>query len=310
MAETQYTYSIANDMPAGAVNTTKLAVEIQASGIVTALERIDTSGDVLKVIFKAALSAGDKTLLDNDATGPSGGLLAAHDNTPGEAEASFVKLCPDCTNVVEIEEVSPSPLNYRNKPMPAMLVIESPATEGFVEMYSGYDYHLLSIEYFGGTGSGAVLGDTISAWVDYQRDLNDFLGPYGLLQEDETTADATIAVAAQAFGTGLLQVGYYVHFASAENPEYEIIALDRVANTITLDRNLENARSAGDHIFRSITMGRDIWVTPSSVSHEYGASKIGSSRIPAGWKFRIGYDAVDTDGRTIIVTAEGGILES
>lgn len=79
--ETKYTYSIANDFPGGAVNTTNLTTEIQASSIVTALDRIDTSADVLDIWFKDALSTADKTTLDNDATGPSGGLIAAHDSS-------------------------------------------------------------------------------------------------------------------------------------------------------------------------------------------------------------------------------------
>jgi len=78
---TKYIYSIASDFPGAAANTTKLQTEIQASSIVTALDRIDTAGDVLDIWFKDALSTADKTTLDNDATGPSGGLIAAHDNT-------------------------------------------------------------------------------------------------------------------------------------------------------------------------------------------------------------------------------------
>ena len=78
---TKYTYSIADDFPGAAVNTTNLTTEIQASSIATALDRIDTAGDVIDIWFKDALSTADKTTLDNDATAPSGGLIAAHDNS-------------------------------------------------------------------------------------------------------------------------------------------------------------------------------------------------------------------------------------
>jgi hypothetical protein len=81
MAETTYTYTIATDFPGGAMNTGKLMEEIRASSIVTAIERID-GGTSAKIVFKDALSAGDKTILDGDTTGPAGGLIAAHDNTP------------------------------------------------------------------------------------------------------------------------------------------------------------------------------------------------------------------------------------
>lgn len=93
MAETAYTYDVTNDLPGGAVNPSRLADEIRASSIVIALERIDLSGGAkdgvgrytggsLDVVFKDALSAGDKTILDGDVmTAPAGGLLAAHDNS-------------------------------------------------------------------------------------------------------------------------------------------------------------------------------------------------------------------------------------
>ena len=73
MAETTYTYSIAVDVTAGSVTASNLVGEIQASAIVIAVERVDTAGDVLNVVMKDALSAGDETILD--------GLVAAHDPT-------------------------------------------------------------------------------------------------------------------------------------------------------------------------------------------------------------------------------------
>ena len=87
MAETTYTYSIAADLPGGAVNILTLRQEIQASSIVIALGGIQINPlgndtDRLDIIFKDALSTGDKTTLDGDTTGPAGGLLATHDNTP------------------------------------------------------------------------------------------------------------------------------------------------------------------------------------------------------------------------------------
>ena len=92
MAETQYTYDVTTEFPGGKVNPGTLQTEIQASGIVTAIERIDTAGGALSlgtltggsiaIVFKDALSAGDVTVLDGDATGPAGGLIAAHNNSP------------------------------------------------------------------------------------------------------------------------------------------------------------------------------------------------------------------------------------
>ena len=86
MAEMIYTYSITNDFPNGKLNSTKLVQEINASSIVTALIGVNTRGDVCNILFKAELSAADKTILDGNTTHPAGGLIAAHDNTPSPNE--------------------------------------------------------------------------------------------------------------------------------------------------------------------------------------------------------------------------------
>lgn len=94
MPATPYTYSIANDFPGGAVNGGRLSDEIKASAITIALDGVGGEGDVLTITFKAALSAGDKTILDGDAVGPAGGLISAHNNAPSALEVQVVKLDP------------------------------------------------------------------------------------------------------------------------------------------------------------------------------------------------------------------------
>lgn len=74
MAETKYTYTISTDFPSAKVHGAKLKIEIEATDIVTALDRIDTLGDACDIWFKDALSAGDQTTLD--------GVVAAHDGEP------------------------------------------------------------------------------------------------------------------------------------------------------------------------------------------------------------------------------------
>jgi len=81
---TKHTYSVATDFPGGKINLANLIDEIEASSIATALDKGATkvSGDVVEVWFKGALSAGDKTTLDGDASAPAGGLIAEHDSAP------------------------------------------------------------------------------------------------------------------------------------------------------------------------------------------------------------------------------------
>jgi hypothetical protein len=76
MAQTAYDYSIANDTLNGKVAPDKLRDQIQDSSIVTALDGIitDSATDLLRVIFKDALSVGDETILDT--------VVADHDGIP------------------------------------------------------------------------------------------------------------------------------------------------------------------------------------------------------------------------------------
>jgi hypothetical protein len=70
MALTTYTYSKADDFPNHVVNSDTLTSEITSSAIVTALDHIDTTATDCLIVFKAALSEGDETILD--------GIVAAH----------------------------------------------------------------------------------------------------------------------------------------------------------------------------------------------------------------------------------------
>ena len=64
MAATKYTKSIQSDFPNHRVNSDDLASELRASAIVTALDNIETAGDVCDLWFKDELSSGDEIILD------------------------------------------------------------------------------------------------------------------------------------------------------------------------------------------------------------------------------------------------------
>lgn len=110
MAETTYSYTISTDFPKlgggapsgnGVCNSTKLDEAIRASSIVTALNRIDTNGDDCDIVFNAALSVEDKTILDGDTVGPVGGIIASTDNTPSKALMQV-----DIENFASVENTS------------------------------------------------------------------------------------------------------------------------------------------------------------------------------------------------------------
>jgi hypothetical protein len=92
MAATKYTYSKATDFPSD-LDSTLLAAEIGASAIAGTLQRISTLGDVVDIWFADALSAGDKTLLDNDVSPPTGGSVLG-DHTKTHPVRNAVSIAP------------------------------------------------------------------------------------------------------------------------------------------------------------------------------------------------------------------------
>ncbi len=84
MADTNYTYVISTAFPNGKVATDRLTLEIESSAIITALLKINTSGDDCNIWFKDALSAGDQTTLD--------GIVAAHSGEPLPSRAQLVEV--------------------------------------------------------------------------------------------------------------------------------------------------------------------------------------------------------------------------
>ncbi len=127
MVATKYTYEIATNFPNGKIDSPRLTQEIQQSSIVTALDRIDTADGYCDVWFKAALSAGDETTLDGDASPAStGSLIGDHS---GEPLPSIVETS-DGVPIVHIE----GPSDPQDK---KPIIVMSPATEGWGTWITG-----------------------------------------------------------------------------------------------------------------------------------------------------------------------------
>lgn len=119
---TTYDYSVTADTLNGAVSLSALEVAIRASSIVTALDGSYTDKATkpeprLHIVFKDALSAGDKTTLD--------GLVAAHDGNPLPDSAYTSTGAP----IVHID----APSEPDGKPV----VVMSPSTEGWMTFFTG-----------------------------------------------------------------------------------------------------------------------------------------------------------------------------
>ena len=88
MALTTYTYSIANDTLQGVVNESLLRTEIESEEtFVVQIDDVGSSGDVLNIVFRDPLTAGDQTTLD--------GIVAAHNGFLKVQEVSQVQVVND-----------------------------------------------------------------------------------------------------------------------------------------------------------------------------------------------------------------------
>jgi len=210
----------------------------------------------------------------------------------------------------QIDECAAGELLYHNFSFPE-LNITSPDTEGYADLILPSDFYFLSIEYWAGTGSNAVLGDKICAAVDPMRNL-EVLFPgmetLGRLQADAASGQNAVKFHTSAIAVGILQPGYLVSFAE-DTEMYKIATIDKSTGNATLGSNLLTSFSLGDKIVRTVCLGKDMWVYPSGCPLEYGDEKIGASRLPAGMAFRVHYKASDTNGRTIRVNVMGSLLE-
>lgn len=158
-----YTYSIANDFPGGAVNVSKLSTEIQASSIVTALDYINTNGDAIAIVFKAELSAEDKTTLDGNQTGPAGGLIAQHDNTPTPINFA-VQLADHHGNAIPTQfDDSGMPLSSPVKPFGMKFNAISP---NWCDKTTWYEDSVKSEETLTGDPDGKTFTSDKVNWID------------------------------------------------------------------------------------------------------------------------------------------------
>lgn len=267
---TKYTYSIANDFPNGAVAPAKLKREISASSIVTALDRIDTAGDVCDVWFKDPLSAGDKTTLDNDTTAPSGGLIGAHDGVA-------VTLVPE--EVVIQEEEIKTGGHFQSHGYKDNI----PATSGWYDMPDitwPYPITLLAAE---AKAMSANDGDHIEFVV----------GPdvtVGSISSDVTASDTVINVSQSVLDN--VAVGKFICLDDGTNVDDcgRVTAVDKTAGTITVETATANGFAAATPTLVKMTTKMAVNIELSS-DHRIalGESKIGGSYVPANTVLRMRY---------------------
>lgn len=257
---TLYSYNIASDFPDGQANIGKLRDEITISLITIALDYITAYGGTVYIYFKASLPAGDKTTLDGDTTGPAGGLIALHDNSPDAPEE-----------------------------LPVVIQEESTKTNGKFQFSSFY---------FNAAGGTTTTYDksfpfAISVldfwWITDLEDRGDAVdlcvGPNtttGAITADVTASDTVINVQKTVIDN--TYPGDTINLTDGTNTDnaLKVIFRNTANNTLTLDTGPANSYAAATptyvqstvHIVTDVEIGREGKIS-------VGTGKIGASHIPA-----------------------------
>lgn len=91
MSSTKYSYVKTTDFVNNKVDVDALIDEIRNSAIITAVDFVEVHGNDVDVWMKGPLSAGDKVILDNNAS-PAEGLIGAHQGEPLAPGAMLVDI--------------------------------------------------------------------------------------------------------------------------------------------------------------------------------------------------------------------------
>lgn len=259
MTQTTYKYSISGDTLNSKLASDCLSQEIRGSSILTALERIDSSGDQLDIVFKAALSGADEAVLD--------GLVAAHEGieiqTPSEVK------------IVEEYVRTGGRFQCRN-------VVLDITSSGVVtkDVSFAIPINLLSAEF---VIEEEHLGDSIECAG----------GPYtviGTLSESVSSSGTELSIATPVFDK--IEAGFYLGYTAdmVNFTELGVItALDSANSTVTIHEELPVTLPSGTPIYIEAKFVVDFELH-NKARHTIGDTKVGASYLEAGKALQFRYN--------------------
>jgi len=263
MAETTYTYSISADIISDKCAPDRLAQEVADSAIVTALEDVAVGGppnapdpDRLDVVFKAALSAGDKTLLDGDTADPAGGIIGNHSGEP-LLEATSVQLVTQ--NETEMVPVLTDPDHRLIAAMESAAGAEATkATHNFCDPCTWFQQSVREEdETLTDSGDGLRFNSTHENWIDMY---------HGRILDDSTWRNPQWCPQAPAHKYEVIVEVDGVE-KTMQDPDNRIDGDDMV-----VDEDYYVDYENGDIVFREDQSGNTVTATYSRASTDDGAS--------------------------------------
>jgi hypothetical protein len=264
MPGTNYSYLISSAFPNGKVATDRLVEEIRSSVIIIALEGVSTESSYCYVLFKEALSTGDKEILD--------GIVAVHSGEPREP---VLQVQP--VKVVDTEGLDPTKATTCTEFIEVEVEANEPVSEGMISYPFPVD--VAAARY---------------VMEDPHYEYGDKFDVFGISAGDPAIGYATgagsqgdteVAVSATVFQYS--RPGMYLKFQGHAD-EYRIESMDPVAGTVELMAPLEQGIVAGEtaHVRRPFLVNG--WVCKNLI-YPIGDLTSGSSKLNANDVMRIRY---------------------
>ena len=282
MPQTTYDYLV-TDTANDKVYIPDLEKEIQDSTITIALDYVLVSGNDIDIVFKAAITSGEETILT--------GIVANHQGIDSSAYESFL---------VRVQEQDDNPLKQvRGGYRGIGLVHNVPASVGWSHTDYTFPYNIgmLDMEY---TPTVEQQGDYFSVCVAPETIV-------GAITSDVAINDTVINVSPTVLEN--LEEGFCFELWDGTNSSdcEAVIAngIDAIAGTVSVAVGSQHAFAAATptYVRMDVPVVEHVYLIGTS-RVELGSSKIGGSFVPAGTAIRFKYYNVDGLAKTF-----HGILE-
>ena len=269
-----YPYNISTDFPSGKISLTNLQNEIHSSAITTALDYISSEGDTVNIVFKTPLTVNDKTVLDGNATGPAGGLIANHNPV-------------ELTNVLKVE-INEEHVETNGKwkfETPLIIANAGPNVITTNDFIFDNPISLLTIKI---RTKDENEGDQINLYL-LVPDTGYGEGVIGVLSADAEKGAQSITVPLSIINNVCIADHILLKCGKTEEDLLNIISIDKANQKIYFKTATTSTFPAGTTFVKLKRYAMKTFTLGPADLYELGKEKIGSIYIKTGYIARVEY---------------------
>ena len=266
MSQNSYSYSISTDFPNAQVSLNNLQTDIRASAIVTALDYISSEGDTVSIVFKAAISSSDQTILD--------GLVANHNEIE---PASVLK--------VEINEERVETNGKWKFETPLITANTGPDVTTINNFTFDNPISLLNIKI---RTKDENEGDSISLYL-LVPDVGYGEGVIGVLSATAETGAQSITVPLSIINNVYVADHISLKYGGTEEDLLNIISIDKANQKIYFKTTTSSTFPAGSTLVKLKRYAMRNFVLGPADLYDLGKDKIGSIYVKKDYIARVEY---------------------